>query len=76
KVEEHYKLVVVAGVETHQGGGPSHNLLDTTISEAAPSAEATPSIKPGKGGLFDDMAEDLGLPHVKDMKKSLWKVFS
>ncbi|ESK94562.1 nuclear protein hcc-1 [Moniliophthora roreri MCA 2997] len=70
------KLLVIAGVETHQGGGPSHNLLDTTISEAAPSEEAMPSNKPGQGGLFDDMAEDLGLPHVEEMKKSLWKLLS
>ncbi|KAG7092507.1 hypothetical protein E1B28_008858 [Marasmius oreades] len=76
------KLIVVAGTETHAAGGPSHMLLDA-LDEATPSAEETPSsqktepsIQPGKGGLLDDMAEDLGLPYPNEIKKSFWKFFS
>ncbi|KAK7446387.1 hypothetical protein VKT23_004239 [Stygiomarasmius scandens] len=73
------KIVVVAGADTHPGGGPSHNLLDETLavsqSETVETSAKT-SVPLGRGGLFDDMAEDLGIPHPKEMKKSIFGLFS
>ena len=60
------KLLVVAGTGTHHGGGPSHNLLD--ISENSSATE--------ESGLWDDMADDVGLPPTKDVKKAIWKLLS
>jgi hypothetical protein len=72
------KLLVVAG-DTSPGGGPSHNLLDieNTPSEGA-SISAAKVVKPGQGGsgLLDDIVEDVGLPPVKDIKKSFQELFS
>ncbi|PPQ86890.1 hypothetical protein CVT25_012609 [Psilocybe cyanescens] len=71
------KLLIVAGAETHPGGGPSHNLLDLNdveSTEKADNSEKTPESK-RSDGIFDDIAEDLGLPPVKDIKASLWKLF-
>ncbi|KAL0570252.1 hypothetical protein V5O48_011714 [Marasmius crinis-equi] len=73
------KMVVIAGAETHTGGGPSHNLLDElTLSEENSNApqKTGSSTQPGKGGLLDDMTEDLGLPYPAEMKKAFWKLFS
>ncbi|KAL0071367.1 hypothetical protein AAF712_001224 [Marasmius tenuissimus] len=74
------KIVVVAGAETHTGGGPSHNLLDesTLSSEGAPEPQQRTerSTQHGKGGLLDDMTEDMGLPYPHEMKKAFWKLFS
>ena len=72
------KLLVVAG-DTHPGGGPSHNLLDigNTPPEGA-SISSAKVVKPGQGGsgLLDDIVEDVGLPPVKDIKKSFQELFS
>ncbi|THU89522.1 hypothetical protein K435DRAFT_969045 [Dendrothele bispora CBS 962.96] len=72
------KIVVIAGADTHPGGGPSHNLLDETLTvthiEATESSPESLS-PPGKGGLFDDMAEDMGIPHPTEIKKSLFGFF-
>lgn len=74
------KILVVAGVETHPGGGPSHNLLDLSHVDTAPQKVPEPITTRSTEGkrtdsVFDDMAEDLGLPPVKDIKTSLWKLF-
>ncbi|KAF5373550.1 hypothetical protein D9758_000591 [Tetrapyrgos nigripes] len=63
------KLVVIAGDNTHLGGGPSHNLLDesvaTVTTNEASGKESTPA---GQGGLFEDMAEDIGMPVPKVLR--------
>ncbi|KAF9265415.1 hypothetical protein L218DRAFT_898061 [Marasmius fiardii PR-910] len=75
------KMLVVAGAETHAAASPSHNLFDATETDSLPeevpsSQRSAPSPRTGKGGLFDDMAEDLGLPYPNQIKKSFWKFFS
>jgi hypothetical protein len=62
----------VAGAETHHGGGPSHNLLDISSGVIADSLKS----RPKERGLWDDMADDVGLPPSKDVKKAIWKLFS
>ncbi|EDR14851.1 uncharacterized protein LACBIDRAFT_292278 [Laccaria bicolor S238N-H82] len=71
------KLLVVAG-DTHPGGGPSHNLLDIENTPEGFSLFNGKVVKPGQGGsgLLDDIVEDVGLPPVKDMKKSFQELFS
>lgn len=74
------KLVVVGGAGTYPGNNdPSLSALDEA-SLSSPvelsteqSAESTPN-KNGKGGLLDDIAEDLGVPYFKDWKKSVFKL--
>lgn len=76
------KLVVVAGEETHPGGGPSHNLLDehalaADVDTYAPE-DTTPSSStkaPAEQGFWGDVAEDMGIP-VKELKGSFSKLFS
>ncbi|KAF7440544.1 hypothetical protein PC9H_000890 [Pleurotus ostreatus] len=79
------KLVVVAGEETHPGGGPSHNLLDehalaadaeTYASEdTAPSSSTSSTKAPAEQGFWGDVAEDMGIP-LKELKGSISKLFS
>ena len=68
------KLLVVAGPDTHHAGGPSHNLL----VEHEPSSDipedvdvASPSKHLGQGSLWDDVAEDLGIPPPQQLKSTL-----
>ena len=69
----------MAGAGTHHGGGPSHNLLDISsesdISLGSVIAGSSNS-HPEEKGLWDDMANDVGLPPTKDVKNALWKLFS
>ena len=69
---------MVAGAATHHGGGPSHNLLD--ISEynslGSVNVDASSSRSEEEKGLWDDLADDVGLPPTKDVKKAIWKLFS
>lgn len=78
--EEHAipKILVVAGSQTHPGGGPSHTLLETgetTSDDAVPVASDAPWGAPrtptGKGGLWDDASENLDLPYPGEVKKSI-----
>ncbi|KAJ3491603.1 hypothetical protein NLJ89_g11325 [Agrocybe chaxingu] len=75
--EPHPKIVVVAGAETHIGGGPSHNLFDTLeeSTEGVAPAESGPKFE-HSDSLLDDITEDLGLPPAKEIKASFWKMFS
>jgi hypothetical protein len=73
--------LVVAGAGTHHGGGPSHNLLDISSgseynSLGSVNAGASSSRPEGERGLWDDIADDVGLPPTKDVKKAFWKLFS
>jgi hypothetical protein len=73
------KLVIIAGADTHHGGGPSHNLLDEHRHSAhltdshivpAPMNTTVPS------GLLQDIVQDLGvsssvnLPSIKGVAGS------
>lgn len=73
------KLLVVAGAETHHGGGPSHNLLDISSGSEHNSLDGvvadSSSSSPKEKGLWDDMADDVGLPPTKDVKKAIWDFF-
>jgi hypothetical protein len=58
------KLIIIAGADTHHGGGPSHNLHDEhhhgvhlTDSHIVPAATST--VAPS--GLFQDIIQDLGV---------------
>ena len=70
----------MAGVGTHYGGGPSHNFLDISAESENSSlgsvvADSSTS-HPEEGGLWDDMADDIGLPPTKNVKDAIWKMFS
>ena len=70
------KLLVVAGADTHHGGGPSHNLVDESvdISSAPPASTSSPKSSV-QGGLWDDVAEDLGIPPPKELKNVFGGLF-
>jgi len=57
------KMVVIAGKETYGD--------DTNSSD-----EVSSTVPRGQGGILDDLAEDMGVPHLRDMKKSIFKFFS
>ncbi|KAJ3934930.1 MAG: hypothetical protein NXY57DRAFT_593344 [Lentinula lateritia] len=68
------KMVVIGGEETYGGASPTHHLFDELM--VSDSEELTPStVSRGKGGILDDLAEDMGLPHFRDLKKSVFKFF-
>ncbi len=79
------KLVVVAGEETHPGGGPSHNLLDEHAlageaetyapEDTTPSSSTSSTKTPTEQGFWGDVAEDMGIP-LKELKGSFSKLFS
>lgn len=62
-------MLVVAGAATHHGGGPSHGLHDGNESsdrhehaqgfEAASESKSKPTTS---GGIWRDLADDIGLP--------------
>lgn len=69
----------MAGVGTHHGGGPSHNFLDISAeseNSSLGSVVADSSTSRPEGGLWDDMADDIGLPPTKNVKDAIWKMFS
>ncbi|KAF5377075.1 hypothetical protein D9757_007735 [Collybiopsis confluens] len=73
------KMVVIGGEETYGGASPTHNMLDETQIAAAAAAEnssPTPTVAQGKGGFLDDVAEDMGLPHLRDVKKTVFRLFT
>jgi len=53
------KLLVVAGVDTHHGGGPSHNLHDEHHPSRDSSVHAS-TMAPS--GFWEDVAQDIGIP--------------
>jgi len=71
------KLLVVAGADTHPGGGPSHNLHDANASTEPTENDVSnkpTSTQQGQGGLWDDIAEDLGIPPPVKMKSVFQKL--
>lgn len=64
------KLLVVAGEETHIGGGPSSNLLDATTIPA--EIQPTPPAPSRQGGFWQDVSEDIGLPPLKTILEHLF----
>jgi hypothetical protein len=57
------KIIVVGGSATHHGGGPSHNLSNDHEAQSHVTHHSSPpKDHGGKGGIFQDIAEDLGLP--------------
>jgi len=67
------KVVVVGGTETHHGGGRSHSVEDVNVPVEKDSSQ-TPV---GRSESFlDDIAEDLQLPSVQEIKNSFRKLFS
>jgi len=75
KDEQLPKLLVIAGAETHPGGGPSHNLLDNGTTSENP--EVAPHLQHAQAPTFlDDISTDLGLPPVDELKARLRKIFS
>jgi hypothetical protein len=72
------KVLVVSGASTHADNGPLHN-LESVSEDGIIAAETTPEqSKPAstEPGLFEDMTQDLGIPPPKELKQSLWKLFS
>ncbi|PPQ98848.1 hypothetical protein CVT24_003402 [Panaeolus cyanescens] len=68
------QILVVAGSETHPSGGPAHHHRDATMYDEQQSSSAPSTTS--SGGLFDDMADDVGLPRPAEVKSSFWKMFS
>jgi hypothetical protein len=74
------KLLVVGGTETRLDGGPLLNLVDADAQANVNVAVEDEYVQPtsagaqGKGGLWDDMAEDWGLSGVKEIRKSIFKL--
>ncbi|KAF9535305.1 hypothetical protein CPB83DRAFT_841544 [Crepidotus variabilis] len=70
------KIVVVGGAGTHHGGGPSHNLSDVseTASRGDSAAQASTKFERSES-VFDDIAADLHLPPVNEIKANFWKMF-
>lgn len=65
---------MVAGADTHPGGGPSHNLLDVILDDQNVSS-TTAQNSTEQGNIWDDVIEDLGLPPLKEMKAGFSKLF-
>ncbi|KAF5381085.1 hypothetical protein D9615_003991 [Tricholomella constricta] len=70
------KLLVVAGADTHLSGGPSHKLVDenAAVDTDTTSASATQNSK--EGGIWDDIADDIGIPRPKTLKSALCRLLS
>lgn len=73
------KLVVIGGPGTYpDGSDPSlSSLEESTLSSPVENAVDTASLTPnknGKGGILDDIAEDVGIPYLKDWKKSVFRL--
>lgn len=74
-------MVVVGGVSTHPGDGPTYNLetvseTETDVTSTTPGASEQAKKSPEETGLFEDITQDLGLPPPKELKQSFWKLFS
>ncbi|KAK0459788.1 uncharacterized protein EV420DRAFT_1537726 [Desarmillaria tabescens] len=72
--EEHAipKILVVAGSQTHPGGGPSHTLLETGESESTADRHLSATrTTTGEGGFWDDASENLDLPYPGEIKNSI-----
>ena len=67
------KLLVVAGADTHYVGGPSHNLENDFHADNL-TTRATKVFK-GQGKIWDDVAEDLGIPYPREIKSAIGKLF-
>jgi len=68
--------LVVAGVDTHPGGGPSHNLLDLGSTSENPEVALTAPREQRSDTFLDDILEDIGLPPTDELKAGVWKIFS
>ncbi|KAJ3725905.1 hypothetical protein C8R42DRAFT_773909 [Lentinula raphanica] len=69
------KMVVIGGEETYGGASPTHHLFEESNSSESESEDVSSTVPRGRGGILDDLAEDLGLPHFRDMEKSIFKLF-
>ncbi|KAJ6630855.1 hypothetical protein B0H10DRAFT_2207878 [Mycena sp. CBHHK59/15] len=65
------KLSVVSEVDTHH----SHNLHDEHALQDSTTVPVGPRSF-GKGGILEDITEDLGIPSPKEIKAGLSKFFS
>ena len=76
KDEELPKLLVIAGADTHPGGGPSHNLLDLGSASENPEVAPVATRDQRSDNFLNDILEDLGLPPGDELKAGVWKIFS
>ena len=77
------KLIIIAGADTHHGGGPSHNLHDEhreyghLIDSHVVPAPVSTAVPPG--GLLQDIARDIGIPpsfNTENAKQAVADLFS
>lgn len=75
-------MVVVGGVSTHHLG-PTHGLHDLDIvTEVEEVTNVTGPTAPNSAqssaetNVFEDITQDLGLPPPKELRQSIWKLFS
>ena len=69
------KVVVVGGTETSHGSARPHTLEDINVALESDSTQVSRSTE-RSDSFFDDIAEDLHLPPIKEIKSSLRKIFS
>ncbi|KAF9053746.1 hypothetical protein BDZ89DRAFT_1153443 [Hymenopellis radicata] len=71
------KILVVAGAETHHGGGPATTAIDTEAPlEESTSSSSTPQPVLGQGGFWDDAAESLGLPYPNQVSAAVSQAYA
>ncbi|KXN86874.1 hypothetical protein AN958_09469 [Leucoagaricus sp. SymC.cos] len=80
--EELPKVIVVGGLSTYHGDGPTHNLETVNESETVlvttpgSTEQLHPKKPPFETGILEDITQDLGLPPPKELKQSFWRFFS
>ncbi|KAG5635759.1 hypothetical protein H0H81_010179 [Sphagnurus paluster] len=71
------KLLVVAGADTHLSGGPSHDLVEENGPFESATTKPFLRAKPrDAGGIWDDIADDVGIARPKELKNAIFRVFS
>jgi len=68
-------MVVVGGLSTYHGDGPTHHLQPIHEDETTVATAKQPQ-PPPEPGLFEDITNDLGLPPPKQLKASFLELFS
>ncbi|KAG5645237.1 hypothetical protein DXG03_006654 [Asterophora parasitica] len=76
QTDESPVLLVVAGADTHLSGGPSHKLVDENADlTSVGSPQAAHKREKVEGGIWDDVADDIGFARPKELQEALSRVF-
>jgi hypothetical protein len=69
------KVVVVGGTETSHGSARPHSLEDISVPLESDSTQVSQKTE-RSDSVLDDIAEDLHLPPIQEIKSSFRKIFS